>query len=203
MLVKSYIIVSNLLVTASTANATTVITATTTTIVVTAATTASIDPPAPIPAKPAKITPAIRCIAACKAKQRKSAKACTIVGRAAAAKRPKKEGLQRSKRTANSNASRYTTDSSLVADKNDNNAYNRAYIPPTDIEEEEGSSSNNDSINGSTSNSTDKVKGSSIYKHSKGTSRYKDMLLYKRQYVISYPCSPPSTPYADIYVYYI
>ncbi|KAK2066179.1 hypothetical protein P8C59_000014 [Phyllachora maydis] len=124
--------------------------------------------PAPIPAKPAKITPAIYRIAAYKAKRRKSAKACAI-----------------------------------VANKDDNNAYNRAYIPPTDIEEEKGSSSNNNSINGGTSDSTDKGKGSSAYKHSKGASRYKNILLYKQQYVASYPYSLPGTPYADIYIYYV
>ncbi|KAK2073466.1 hypothetical protein P8C59_007751 [Phyllachora maydis] len=150
---------------------------------------------APIPAKPAKITPAIRYTAACKAKQRKSAKAYAIAGRTVAAKRckkrkeatanarasklAKKEGLRRSKRTTSSNAGRYTTNSSLMANKDNNNAYNRAYIPPTNIEEEEGSSSNNNSINSSTSNSTDKGKGSSTCKYGKGALRYKDTLLCK------------------------
>ncbi|KAK2070748.1 hypothetical protein P8C59_005220 [Phyllachora maydis] len=156
--------------------------------------------PAPTPAKLAKITPAIYRIAACKAKQHKLAKAYTIVGRAAAAKRrkkrkeavanarayklAKKEDLQYSKHTTSSNASRYTTNSSLIADKDDNNAYNRAYIPPADTEkeeeEEEGSSSNDNGVNSSTSDSANKGKGSSIYEHSKGASRYKDTLLYKR-----------------------
>ncbi|KAK2069376.1 hypothetical protein P8C59_003962 [Phyllachora maydis] len=133
----------------------------------------------PTPAKPAKIILAVYHIAACKAKRRKSAKARAIVGRAAAAKYSKKEGLRRSKRTASSNASRYTTDSSLIANKDDNNAYNKAYIPPINIEEEEGSSSDNNSVNGSTSDSTDKDKGSSVYKYGKGASYYKDTLLYK------------------------
>ncbi|KAK2073369.1 hypothetical protein P8C59_007657 [Phyllachora maydis] len=150
----------------------------------------------PIPAKPAKITPAIRRAAAYKAKRYKSAKAYTMAGRAAAAKRrkkrkeaaanaqacklAKKEDLQRSKHTAGSNAGRYTTNSGLIADKDDNNAYNRAYIPPANAEEEkekkeeeeekEGSS-DNDSINGSTSDSTDKGKGSSAYKRGEGASR--------------------------------
>ncbi|KAK2068660.1 hypothetical protein P8C59_003290 [Phyllachora maydis] len=110
---------------------------------------------APTPAKPAKITPAIRRIAACKAKQRELAKAYAIAA--------KKEGLRRSKRTASSNAGRYTTDSSLMANKNNNNAYNGAYMPPADIEEEKGGSSDNDGVNSSTSNSADK-----------------DILLYKR-----------------------
>ncbi|KAK2068761.1 hypothetical protein P8C59_003383 [Phyllachora maydis] len=129
---------------------------------------------APTLAKPAKITPAIRRTAAYKAKQRKSAKA-----RATAAK---KEDLQRSKYTAGSNAGRYTTNSSLIANKDDNNAYNRVYIPSAKAEEEEeekDSSSNNDSINSSTSDSTDKGKGSSIYKRSKGTLYYKDIPPYK------------------------
>ncbi|KAK2070672.1 hypothetical protein P8C59_005149 [Phyllachora maydis] len=120
-------------------------------------------------AKPAKITPAIRRTAACKAKRRKSAKAYAI-----------------------------------AANKDDNNGYNRAYIPPANTEKEkEGSSSNNNSVNSSTSDSANKGKGSSAYKYSKGASRYKDTLLYKQQRIVSYPCSPPSTPYADIYVYYI
>ncbi|KAK2068937.1 hypothetical protein P8C59_003551 [Phyllachora maydis] len=98
-------------------------------------------------AKPAKITPAIHRTAAYKAKQRKLAKAYTTAGRAVAAKRPNKDN---------------------------NNAYNRAYIPPANIEEEKGSSSNNNSVNSSTSNSTNKGKGSSVYKRSKGALRYKD-----------------------------
>ncbi|KAK2069727.1 hypothetical protein P8C59_004281 [Phyllachora maydis] len=155
--------------------------------------------PAPTPTKPAKITPAICRIAACKAKRREAAKAYATAGRAAAAKRrkkrkeaaanawarklAKKEGLRRSKRTAGSNAGRYTTDSGLTANKDDNNAYNRAYIPPADIEEEEekeGGSSDNNGINSGTSNSTDKGKGSSMYKRSKGSLYYKDILLYKQ-----------------------
>ncbi|KAK2068513.1 hypothetical protein P8C59_003147 [Phyllachora maydis] len=133
--------------------------------------------PASIPAKPAKITPAVYCTAAYKAKQCKSAKAYATAGRAAAAKR---QGLQRSKRITGGNAGRYTTNSNLIADKDDNNVYNRAYIPPANIEEkEEGSSSNNNSINSSTSDSANKGKDSGAYKHSKGALRYKDILLYK------------------------
>ncbi|KAK2069754.1 hypothetical protein P8C59_004308 [Phyllachora maydis] len=117
-----------------------------------------------MPAKPAKIMPAIRRIAACKAKRRKSAKAYTI----------------RSKHTTSSNASRYTTNSGLIANKDDNNAYNRAYIPPAKAEEkEEGSSSNDNSINSSTSDSADKGEGSSACKYSKDALRCKDMLLRK------------------------
>ncbi|KAK2072754.1 hypothetical protein P8C59_007089 [Phyllachora maydis] len=134
--------------------------------------------PAPIPAKPAKIT-------------------------LAASKLAKKEGLQCFKRTAGGDAGRYTTDSSFIANKDDNNAYNRAYIPPTDIEEEEGSSSNNNSVNSGTSDSTDKGEGGGAYKYGEGASRCKDTLLRKRQYIASYPYSPPSIPYADIYVYYV
>ncbi|KAK2069757.1 hypothetical protein P8C59_004311 [Phyllachora maydis] len=96
---------------------------------------------APTPTKPAKIMPAVRRIAACKAK--------------------------------------YTTDSSFTANKDDNNAYNRVYMPFTNIEEEKGSSGNDNGVNSSTSNNTDKGKGSSAYKCSKGASRYKDILLYK------------------------
>ncbi|KAK2072136.1 hypothetical protein P8C59_006508 [Phyllachora maydis] len=129
-------------------------------------------------AKPAKIILAIRRVAACKAKRRKSAKAYATAGRAAY-KLAKKEDLRRSKRTISSNASRYTTNSGLIANKDDNNAYNGAYIPPAKAEEEEekDSSSNNNSVNSSTSNSTDKGKGSSICKYSEGTSRCKDILL--------------------------
>ncbi|KAK2073785.1 hypothetical protein P8C59_008034 [Phyllachora maydis] len=127
---------------------------------------------APTLAKLAKITPAIRRVAARKAKRRKSAKARTIAA--------KKEGLRRSKYTASGDAGRYTTDSSLIANKDNNNAYNRAYIPSTDIEEEEGSSSNDNSVNSGTSNSANKGKGSGVYKRSKGTSHYKDTPLYKR-----------------------
>ncbi|KAK2068592.1 hypothetical protein P8C59_003224 [Phyllachora maydis] len=134
--------------------------------------------------------------AAYKAKQCKLAKACAIAGRAAAAKRrkkrkeaaanaqayklAKKEGLWRSKRTASSNAGRYTTNSSFTADKDDNNAYNRAYMPPANTEEEEGGSSDDNGINDSTSDSTDKGKGSGAYKRDKGALRCEDILLYKR-----------------------
>ncbi|KAK2071847.1 hypothetical protein P8C59_006237 [Phyllachora maydis] len=119
---------------------------------------------APTPAKPAKITPAIRCTAAHKAK-----------------KLAKKEGLRRSKYIASGNAGRYTTNSGLIVNKDDNNAYNRAYVPPTKTEEKkEGSSGNNNSINGSTSNSADKGKGGGTYEYSEGTLRYKDILLCKR-----------------------
>ncbi|KAK2074146.1 hypothetical protein P8C59_008375 [Phyllachora maydis] len=120
-----------------------------------------------MPTKPAKITLAIRRAAAYKAKQYKAAKACAI----------------RSKRTTSSNAGRYTTNSGLTANKDDNNAYNRAYIPPANAEEEEeeeGSSSDNNSVNSGTSDSTNKGKGSGAYKYSKGSLRYKDMPLYKR-----------------------
>ncbi|KAK2070914.1 hypothetical protein P8C59_005375 [Phyllachora maydis] len=118
--------------------------------------------PAPTPAKPAKpakITPAIRRTAAYEAKQRESAKARAIAGY---------------------NAGRYTTNSSLIANRDDNNAYNKAYMPPTNMEEEKGGSSNNNSVNSSTSDSADKGKDSSIYKRSKGASRCKDTPLYKR-----------------------
>ncbi|KAK2067531.1 hypothetical protein P8C59_001267 [Phyllachora maydis] len=121
----------------------------------------------------------------------------------AASKLAKKEGLRRSKHTAGGNASRYTTDSGLIANKDDNNTYNRAYIPPANTEEEKGGSSDNNSIISSTSDSTDKGKGGGIYKCSKGASRCDNTPLYKRQRVMSYPYSPPSTPYADIYIYYV
>ncbi|KAK2066319.1 hypothetical protein P8C59_000148 [Phyllachora maydis] len=132
-----------------------------------------------MPAKPAKIMPAICRIAACKAKQYKSAKACTAAGRAAAAKRYKKQGLQRSKRTTGGDTGRYTTNSGLIANKDDNNAYNRAYVPPANTEEEEGSSSNDNGVNSGTSNSANKGKGGGAYKRNEGALRYKDTLLYK------------------------
>ncbi|KAK2072775.1 hypothetical protein P8C59_007110 [Phyllachora maydis] len=174
--------------------------------------------PAPIPAKPAKITLAIYYAAACKAKQHKLAKAYATAGRAAAAKRrkkrkeaaanaqarklAKKEGLQRSKHTTSGDAGRYTTNSGLTADKDDNNAYNRAYMPLTNIEEEEeGSSSNDDGVNGGTSDSTNKGKGSSVYKRGESALYCKDIPLYKQQYIVSYPYSPSGVPYADIYVH--
>ncbi|KAK2069745.1 hypothetical protein P8C59_004299 [Phyllachora maydis] len=140
---------------------------------------------ASIPAKPAKITPAIHRAATRKAKRRKSAKARAAAGRAVAAKRSKKEDLQRSKRTAGSNAGRYTTNSGLIANKDDNNAYNRAYVPPTNTEEEEeeeeeDGSSDNDSINSGISDGTNKGEGSGVHKRSKGALRCKDTLLYKR-----------------------
>ncbi|KAK2070891.1 hypothetical protein P8C59_005353 [Phyllachora maydis] len=105
-------------------------------------------------------------MAAYKAKQRELAKAYAT----------------RSKRTAGGNAGRYTTNSGLTANKDDNNAYNRAYIPPTNIEEkeEEGSSSDNNGINGSTSNSADKGEGSGAYKRGESALCYKDIPPYKR-----------------------
>ncbi|KAK2067674.1 hypothetical protein P8C59_001388 [Phyllachora maydis] len=117
-----------------------------------------------MPAKPAKITLAIRRTAACKAKWRKSAKAYAT----------------RFKRITSSNAGRYTTNSGLTANKDNNNAYNKAYMPPTDIEEEKGGSSNDNGVNSSTSDSANKDKDSSIYKRSKGALYYKDILLYKQ-----------------------
>ncbi|KAK2066307.1 hypothetical protein P8C59_000136 [Phyllachora maydis] len=118
-----------------------------------------------MPAKPAKITPAVRCTAACKAKRRKLAKAYATAA--------KKEGPQRSKHTISSNTSRNTTNSGLIANKDNNNAYNRVYIPPANIEEEKGSSSNDNSVNSSTSDSTNKGEDSGIYKRSKGALYYK------------------------------
>ncbi|KAK2072670.1 hypothetical protein P8C59_007008 [Phyllachora maydis] len=122
----------------------------------------------------------------------------------------KKEDLRRSKHTTGGNAGRYTTNSSLIANKNDNNTYNRAYMPPTNMEEEEekeeeeeDSSSNDNGVNSGTSNSADKGKGSSAYKRSKGALYYKDTLSHKRQRVVSYLYSPPSAPYANIYIYYV
>ncbi|KAK2067260.1 hypothetical protein P8C59_001016 [Phyllachora maydis] len=139
----------------------------------------STTPPAlaPTPAKPAKITLAIRHIAARKAKQRESAKARAIAGRAAATKRYKK----RKEAVANAQASKLAKkEGPLMANKDNNNAYNRAYVPPANTEEEKGSSGNNDSVNSSTSDSTDKGKGSSAYQYGKGALYYKDILLYKR-----------------------
>ncbi|KAK2073337.1 hypothetical protein P8C59_007626 [Phyllachora maydis] len=127
--------------------------------------------PASIPAKPAKITLAICHTAARKAKRRKSAKAYATAA--------KKEGLRRSKHITGSNAGRYTTNSGLIANKDDNNAYNRVYIPSANIEEEKGGSGDDDSINGGTSDSADKVKGSGTYKRSKGALYCEDTLLCK------------------------
>ncbi|KAK2067206.1 hypothetical protein P8C59_000965 [Phyllachora maydis] len=124
-------------------------------------------------------------LAACKAKRRELAKAC------------------RSKRTASSNAGRYTTNSSFMANKDDNNAYNRAYMPPVNAEEEEDSSSDDNGVNSGTSDSADKGEGGGTYERSKSALRREDMPLYKRQYVVSYPCGPPSAPCTDIYVYYV
>ncbi|KAK2067137.1 hypothetical protein P8C59_000897 [Phyllachora maydis] len=156
---------------------------------------------APTPAKPAKITLAIRRIAACEAKRCKSAKACAVAGRVAATKRckkhkeavanawarklAKKEGPRRSKRTTGGDTGRYTTNSGLVANKDDNNAYNRAYMPPADIEEEKeeegkGSSGNNNGVNSGTSNSANKGEGSGAHKRGKGALYREDILLYKR-----------------------
>ncbi|KAK2067697.1 hypothetical protein P8C59_001411 [Phyllachora maydis] len=141
-----------------------------------------------MPAKLAKITLAIYYAAARKAKRRELAKAYATAGRAAAAKRPKKEDLQRSKCTAGGDAGRYTTNSGLIADKDDDNAYNRAYMPSTEVEEEEeDSSSNNDSINSGTSDSTNKGKGSSMYERGKGALHCKDILLYKRYSILARP----------------
>ncbi|KAK2071139.1 hypothetical protein P8C59_005587 [Phyllachora maydis] len=148
--------------------------------------------------------PAVRLGRAAAAKRYKKRKEAAANARAS--KLAKKEGPRRSKHTAGSDTGRYTTNSSLTANKDDNNAYNRAYVPPADIEEEEeeeGGSSDDNSVNSGTSDSADKGKGSGVYKHSKGALCCKDTLLYKRQYVVSYPCSPPSTPYANIYVYYV
>ncbi|KAK2066366.1 hypothetical protein P8C59_000195 [Phyllachora maydis] len=128
--------------------------------------TVTMFPPAPLPAKPAKITPAVRYVAAYKAKRRELAKAYATAA--------KKEDLRHSKRITSSNAGRYTTNSSLIANKDDNNAYNRAYIPSTKAEEKEDSSGDNNSVNSSTSNSADKGEGGGAYKRSKGASRYKD-----------------------------
>ncbi|KAK2068579.1 hypothetical protein P8C59_003211 [Phyllachora maydis] len=66
------------------------------------------------------------------------------------------------------NAGIYTNDPSLLANKDKDNAYNRAYKPPTNIEEkgsskdnskgkEEEDNSNNNSTSNSASNSKDKA----------------------------------------------
>ncbi|KAK2073467.1 hypothetical protein P8C59_007752 [Phyllachora maydis] len=99
----------------------------------------------------------------------------------------------RFKYTAGSNVGRYTTDSSLIADKDNNNVYNRAYIPPTDMEkEEEGSSSNNNGINSSTSNSANKGKGSSARKCSKGALYYKARPIIARYLKVLIAFKPAS-----------
>ncbi|KAK2073346.1 hypothetical protein P8C59_007635 [Phyllachora maydis] len=105
----------------------------------------------------------------------------------------KKEGPRRSKCTAGSNAGRYTTDSSLMADKDDNNAYNRVYIPPTDIEEEEGSSGDDNSVNSGTSNSTDKGKGSGVYKRGEGALHCEACPVIARYLKVLIASKPTST----------
>ncbi|KAK2072059.1 hypothetical protein P8C59_006436 [Phyllachora maydis] len=109
------------------------------------------------PPIPAKITLAIRYTAAYKRKLRKA-----------------------------NNASIYTNNPSPLTNKNKDNTYNRAYKPPTNVEEEgsnkddskkeEKDNSNDDSTSNSTSNSKDKARrepsNSGLY--------YKDILLYKQ-----------------------
>ncbi|KAK2072815.1 hypothetical protein P8C59_007149 [Phyllachora maydis] len=142
---------------------------------------------APTLAKLAKITPAVRRIAAYKAKRRELAKACTT-----AYKLAKKKDLRRSKRTTSGNAGRYTTNSSLIANKDDNNAYNRVYMLLANMEEEEeeeekeGGSSDNNSVNGSTSDSANKGKDSGTYKRGKGALRYK-AVLGSKTYLVYIP----------------
>ncbi|KAK2067496.1 hypothetical protein P8C59_001234 [Phyllachora maydis] len=122
-----------------------------------------------MPAKPAKIMLAVRRVAAYKAKRRKSAKVYAIAGR-------------RSKRTTGGDVGRYTTNSGLIANKDDNNAYNRVYIPPANAEEEEeGGSSDNNGVNSGTSDSANKGKGSGACKRSEGALHCEDIPLYKRQ----------------------
>ncbi|KAK2069755.1 hypothetical protein P8C59_004309 [Phyllachora maydis] len=135
---------------------------------------------APILAKPAKITLAAYTIVGRAAAAKHYKKCKEAVANAQAYKLAKKEDLQRSKRTASSNAGRYTIDSGLIANKDNNNAYNRVYMPPAKVEKkEEGSSGNDNSVNSGTSDSTDKGKGSGAYKHSKGALRCKDTPLHK------------------------
>ncbi|KAK2075446.1 hypothetical protein P8C59_009574 [Phyllachora maydis] len=98
------------------------------------------------------------------------------------------------KREEMANAGVYTNNTSPLANKDKDNAYNRAYKPPTNIKEEgsskdnskeeEDKSSNNNSTGDSAGNSKDKARR----KLSNSSLRYK---------------APPSTAYADIYVYYI
>ncbi|KAK2073071.1 hypothetical protein P8C59_007380 [Phyllachora maydis] len=152
MLIRSCIKVSNLLIAASTANAATIVAA----------------------AATAVITTIIAAATAANADFIDSSSKFKGIVKASL------KTIRRSKRTAGGNTGRNTTDSGLTADKDDNNAYNRAYMPPTNIEKEKGSSSNDNSINGSTSDSADKGKGSSVYERGEGALHYKDTLLYKQ-----------------------
>ncbi|KAK2068653.1 hypothetical protein P8C59_003283 [Phyllachora maydis] len=95
----------------------------------------------------------------------------------------------RSLRLANSNTGIYTNNPRPLANKNKDDAYNRAYKPPTNIEEkgsnkddskkEEKDNSNDNSTSDGTSNSKDKA----------GHKPSDSSLYYKA--------------YADIYIYYI
>ncbi|KAK2072060.1 hypothetical protein P8C59_006437 [Phyllachora maydis] len=108
-------------------------------------------------------------------------------------------------------AGRKPSNSSLYykANKNEDNTYNRAYKPPANTEEEGGDKDNSkeeeedNGDNNGTSNSTSNSKDKAGYKPGNSSLHYKDIPLYKRQYGASYPYSPPSTAYANIYIYYI
>ncbi|KAK2068607.1 hypothetical protein P8C59_003239 [Phyllachora maydis] len=86
------------------------------------------------------------------------------------------------------NAGIYTNNTGLLADKDKDNAYNRAYKPPTNIEEEDSSKDNSkeeeeeedNSSNNGTSNSTGNSKDKARRELSNSGSYYKDILLYKR-----------------------
>ncbi|KAK2067210.1 hypothetical protein P8C59_000969 [Phyllachora maydis] len=74
----------------------------------------------------------------------------------------------------------YTNNPSPLANKNKDNAYNRAYKPPTNIEEESGNKDNSkeeeeedNSDNNSTSNSTSNSKDKARYKPSDSSLCYK------------------------------
>ncbi|KAK2072034.1 hypothetical protein P8C59_006411 [Phyllachora maydis] len=151
-----------------------------------------------------KITPAIRRIAACKPNKNKdntynkAYKPPTNIEEEGSNKdnsKEKKEDNSDNNSTSNSTSNskdkaRYKPGNSSLyykANKDKDNAYNRVYKPPTNIEEEgsskdnskeeeEEDNSNNDSTSDSTGNSKDKAG----YRPMNSSLRYKDTPLYKQ-----------------------
>ncbi|KAK2066304.1 hypothetical protein P8C59_000133 [Phyllachora maydis] len=123
----------------------------------------------------AKITLATRRAAAYRRKLEEIAQAYATSAKATATK-------GRIKR--NKNTGIYTNGTGLLANKHEDNAYNRAYKPPTNIEdkgsskddskEEEEDNSNNNRTGNSTSNSKDKAR----YKLSNSSLYYKGRFSY-------------------------
>ncbi|KAK2074422.1 hypothetical protein P8C59_008630 [Phyllachora maydis] len=96
------------------------------------------------------------------------------------AKQQAKKSLWRSLRLIISNASIYTNNTSPLANKDKDDAYNKVYKPPTNIEEEGGSKDDskeeeekdNSGSNNSTGNSTSNSKDKAGYKLSNSGLRY-------------------------------